>query len=92
MKVGGQFLHASLQWGAVDTEIKVPTGENTELTRLNVLTLKPGVGQYITIHATLTARNLFPACFYPSGPFTCILFKISPDFFLRWLWLTSVPV
>ena len=39
---------------------------------LNVLPLKPGVGQYITIHATLTARDFFLANIYPSGPFTCI--------------------
>ena len=47
---------------------------------LNVLPLKPGVGQYIAIHATLTARNFFLAYFYPSGPFTCIFSKTSPDF------------
>ena len=42
---------------------------------LNVLYLKPGVGQYIAIHATLTARDFFLAYFYPSGPFTCIFSK-----------------
>ena len=59
---------------------------------LNILPLKPGASQYIAIHATLTARNFFLTYFYPSGPFTCIFSKISPDFFLRWLWLTPVPV
>ena len=59
---------------------------------LNVLPLKPGVGQYIVIHATLAARDFFLAYFYPSGPFTCIFLKTSPDFFLRWLWLTPVSV
>ena len=50
---------------------------------LKVLPLKPGVGQYIAIHATLTARNFFLANVYPSGPFTCICFpKASPEFFL----------
>ena len=49
---------------------------------LNVLPLKPGVGQYIAIHATLTARDFFLAYFYPSSPFTCIFSKISPDFVL----------
>ena len=58
---------------------------------LNVLPLKPGVGQYIVIHATLTARDFFLPCFYPSGPFTCIFSKTSSDFFLCWLWLTPVP-
>ena len=47
---------------------------------LNVLHLKPGVGQYVAIHAALTARNFFLANFYPSGPFTCIFSKTSPDF------------
>ena len=59
---------------------------------LNVLPLKPGIGQYIAKHATLTARDFFLAYFYPSGPFTCIFSKPSPDFFLCWLWLTPVPV
>ena len=34
---------------------------------LNVLPLKPGVGQYITIYATLTARDFLLAYFYTSG-------------------------
>ena len=47
---------------------------------LKVLPLKPGVGQCIAIHAMLTARDFFLANFYPSGPFTCIFSKTSPDF------------
>ena len=46
----------------------------------DVLSLKPGVGQYIAIHAMLTARDFFLAYFYPSGPLTCIFSKTSPDF------------
>ena len=78
------------QWGAADAEIK------THLVRtqsLNVFPVKPGVGQYIAIHATLTAGDIFLAYFYPSGPFTCIFSpKLLPFFFLCWLWLTPVPV
>ena len=48
---------------------------------LNVLSLTPGVGQYIAIHTTLTAKDFFPAYFYPSSPFICIFSKTSPDFF-----------
>ena len=59
---------------------------------LNVLPLKPGVGQYIAIHATLTARNFFLTYFYPSSPFTCIFSQTSPDFFPGLLCLTPVPV
>ena len=47
---------------------------------LDVLPLKPGVGQYIATHAMLTARNFFLAYFYPTSPFTCIFSKTSPDF------------
>ena len=49
---------------------------------LKVLPLKPGVGQYIAMHAILTARDFFLANFYLSGPFTCIFSKTSPEFFL----------
>ena len=48
---------------------------------LNVLPFKPGVGQYIAMHATLTARDFFLAYFYTSGPFTCIFSKTSPEIF-----------
>ena len=41
------------QWGAADAEIKVPSVENTD----KILPLKPGAGQDIAMHATLTARN-----------------------------------
>ena len=46
-----------------------------------VLRLKPGVGHYIAMHATLSARDFFLATFYPSGPFTCSFSKTSPKFF-----------
>ena len=55
---------------------------------LNVLPLKPGVDQFIAMHATLTARDFFLAYFYTSSPFTCIFSKTPPDFSLCWLWLT----
>ena len=42
---------------------------------LNVLLLKPGVGQFIAMHGTLTARDFFLAYLYPSGPFICICFQ-----------------
>ena len=47
-----------------------------------VFPLKPGAGQYIAMHATLTAMDFFLANFYPSGSFTCIFSKTSPGFFL----------
>ena len=73
------------QWGAADAEKK---SRLVRTQSLNVFPLKPKVGQYIAIHASLPARNFFPAYFYPSSPFTCIFSKTSPDFSLCWLWLT----
>ena len=35
---------------------------------------KPGVGHYIAMHASPTARDFFLANFYPLGPFTYVLF------------------
>ena len=59
-----------------------------------VLSLKPGVGQYIAIYATLTARYFFLAYFYPSGPFTCIFPKplpISPVLAVANAWFLCRP-
>ena len=47
---------------------------------LKVLTLKPGIGQYIAMYATITARDFFLANVYPSGPFICIFPKPLPSF------------
>ena len=52
---------------------------------LKVLPSKPGVGQYIAIHATLTARDFFLANFYPPGPFNCIFSQASFEFFFFFL-------
>ena len=61
----------------MDAEIKVLSGENTEL---NVLPLKPGVGQYIAIHATLTAgsSSLLISTLPVHSP--TFFSKTSPDF------------
>ena len=77
-------------WGAADAEMKVPSGENSELKRSPFEVWSRSV--YIAIHATLNARNFFLAYLFPSGPFTSIFSRTSPDLFLRWLWLTLVPV
>ena len=47
---------------------------------LNVLPFKPGLGQYVATHATLTARDFFLAYFYLYGPYTCIFPKLLPIF------------
>jgi len=51
------FFFLNQEWGAADTEIKVPSVENPELA--NVLLLKPGVDENIAMHALPTARNFF---------------------------------
>ena len=79
----------SLQWGAADAQIIVPSVENAELVDLP---LKPGVGKYIVIRTTPTARDSFLANVYPSSPFTCIFSQNLPEFFLCRLWLKPVPV
>ena len=83
-------LSISPRLGAADTEIKVPSGKNTELKRSPFQAWSRSV--YIVTHATLTAREFFLAYFYPSSPFNCIFSKTSPNFFLCWLWLTPDPV
>ena len=60
--------------------------------RSKVFPFKPGAGRYVAMHAMPAVRDFLHANFYPSGPFTCIFSKTSPDFFLCWLWLTPVPV
>ena len=60
-----------------DAEIKVSSGENTELKRSP---FKAWGSQHIAIRATLTGRNFFLAYFYPSGPFTSIFPKPLPIF------------
>ena len=49
------------QWGAVDTEIVVPSGENTELKGSPFKAWSRSV--YIAIHALLTVRDFFFAYF-----------------------------
>ena len=48
---------------------------------LKVLLFKPGVDQYIAMHATLTAGDFFLAYFYPSSPFTLHFFQNLSQFF-----------
>ena len=69
-------LSVPLQWGAADAEIKVPSGENTELERPPFKAWSRS-GYSHTCYAY--CQECLLAYFYPSIPFT------SPDFFLRWL-------
>ena len=44
---------------------------------LNVLPLKPGVGQYIAIHTTLTVGDFFLAYLYPSAHLLAFFFFLQ---------------
>ena len=77
-----QIRRGNLLWGNLPMDIPRSGRLRTQKLRSHmlriqsskVLPLKPGVGQYITLHATVTARDFFLANFYPPGPFTCIFF------------------
>ena len=47
---------------------------------LKVLPLKPRVGQYLAMHATLTARDFFLANFYPLVHSPAFFLKLLPSF------------
>ena len=51
-----------------------------ETQSLNILPFKPGGGQYIAIHAALTARDFLLAYFYLSSQFTLFFPKPLPIF------------
>ena len=73
------------QCGAADAEIKVPSGENTELKRSPI---KAWVGQYIAIHASLTARDFSSLLISTLPVHSPTFFSNLSRFFLCWLWLT----
>ena len=53
---GGFVCLFAPQWGAAEQKLKFHLVRTQSL---NVLPLKPGVGQYIATHTTLTARDFF---------------------------------
>ena len=60
-------------------------------TECDVFRLKPGVGQYIAIPATLTSGDFLLAYFYLRS-IHLHFFQTSPNVFLCSLWLPPVPV
>ena len=52
-------LFIATQWGTAGAEFKAPSVENPELTKFNVLPLKPVVGQNIATQASPPVRNVF---------------------------------
>ena len=64
------------QWGAVDAEIKVPSGENTELKRSP---FKASSRSVYSRTCYAYCQGFLPCLFPdPSGPFTCICSKSLP--------------
>ena len=49
---------------------------------LNILPLKPGVGQYVAVHAALTASDFFLAYFNLPVHSPAFFSQTSPEFFL----------
>ena len=75
------FVSPTPQWGAADAEIKVPSGENTELKRSPF----KAWSRSIYCHACHAyCQGVLPCLFLPFSPFTCIFSKTSPNFFLCW--------
>ena len=62
------------QWGAVDAEIKVPAGENTEL---KCSPFKAWSRSMYSQTCYAYCQEFLPCSFLPSGPFTCIFSKTS---------------
>ena len=65
-------LGTTPQWGAADAEIKVSSGEKTELKRSPFKAWSESVYSH-TCYAY--CQDFLLAYFYPSGPFTCIFPK-----------------
>ena len=74
------FLLSIPRWAAADAEIKVPSGENTELKRSPFKAWSRSVYSH-TCHAYCQG-------FLPSCPLACIFFQNLSRVFLWWLWLT----
>ena len=71
------IIYPSPQWGAADAEIKVSSGENTELKRSPFKVWSRSVYRHICY---AYCQGFLPCLFLPFQPFTCIFSKISPDF------------
>ena len=79
------FLSAP-QWEASDAEIKVTSGEKTELKR----SLFKAWSRSAYSHTSYAYCQGFLSClFLPFSPFTCKSFQILSRFLLCWLWLTN---
>ena len=77
------------QWGAADAEIKVPSGENTELKRS---AFEAWSRSLYSQTCYVYCQEFLPCLFLPFRSIHLHFFEKHPRFFLRWLWLAPVPV
>ena len=73
------------QWVAADAEIKVPSGESTELKRSPFKTWSRSVYSHICY---AYCQGFFPCLFLHFRSILLHFSKTSPDFSMCWLWLT----
>ena len=83
-----QDIPMTPRWGAVDAEIKVPYGENTDLKRSPFKALGRSVYSHICY---AYCQGFLPCLFLPVRSIHLHFSKASSDFFLCWLWLARVP-
>ena len=82
--VSVRHLLSPLQWGAADAEIKVPSGENTELKRSPWKARSRSVYSH-TCYAY--CQEFLPCIFLPFRSIHLNFFQKLSRFFLCWLWL-----
>ena len=75
---------ATPQWGAADAEMKVPSGENTELKRSPFKVWSRSVYSH-TCYAY--CQGFLPSLFLPFPSIQLHFFQNLSRFFLCWLWL-----
>ena len=78
---GERLKGGNKQWGTTNAEMKAPSVENSQPSK--VLPLNPGAGQNIARHASTTAKNSSLPIFYFSGPFNFICSNSLSIFFQR---------
>ena len=74
------------QWGVADTEIKVPSGENTELQLSPFKACSRSVYSHHTCYAY--CQGFLPCLFLPFLSIHLHFFQNLSRFLLCWLWLT----
>ena len=79
-------LHRTPQWGAADAEIKVPSGENTELKRSPFKAWSRSVYNH-TCYAY--CQGFLPCLFLPFRSIHLHFFQNLSQFSLCWLFLTN---